>query len=155
VERIAMTRPVWKGHISFGLVNVPVILYPAEQRQDIGFHLIDSRNSARVRYERINEETGEEVPWDKIVKGYEYDDHNYVLLSEDELERASAELTRTIEIEKFIDLARSSSSLTWRISICASSTGRTCWFRIRKATRDTCCCGKRLQLPARRALQRW
>ncbi len=100
-----MTRPVWKGHISFGLVNVPVILYPAERRQDISFHLIDSRNSARVRYERINEETGEEVTWDKIVKGYEYDDHNYVLLSEDELERASVEMTRTIEIEEFVDLA--------------------------------------------------
>jgi DNA end-binding protein Ku len=63
-----------------------------------------SRNSARVRYERINEETGEEVPWDKIVKGFEYDDNNYVLLSEDELERASVEMTRTIEIEQFVDL---------------------------------------------------
>jgi DNA end-binding protein Ku len=99
-----MARPVWKGHISFGLVNVPVVLYPAEQRADISFRLIDSRNAARVRYERINEETGEEVPWDKIVKGYEYDDNNYVLLSEDELERASVEMTRTIEIQQFVDL---------------------------------------------------
>jgi DNA end-binding protein Ku len=99
-----MARPVWKGHISFGLVNVPVVLYSAEQRADLSFRLIDSRNSARVRYERINEETGEEVPWDKIVKGYEYDDNNYVFLSEDEMERASVELTRTIEIQQFVDL---------------------------------------------------
>jgi DNA end-binding protein Ku len=101
-----MARPVWKGHISFGLVNVPVVLYPAERRADLRFRLIDSRNAARVRYERINEETGEEVPWDKIVKGYEYDDNNYVLLSEDELERASVEMTRTIEIQQFVDLSQ-------------------------------------------------
>ena len=101
-----MSRPIWKGHISFGLVNVPVVLNAAEQRVgDISFRLIDSRNSARVRYERVNEETGEEVPWDKIVKGYEYDSGNYVLLSDEELEHASPEMTRTIEIEQFVDLA--------------------------------------------------
>jgi DNA end-binding protein Ku len=100
----AMARPIWKGHISFGLVNVPVILYSGEQRTDISFHLIDSRNSARIRYERVNEETGREVPWDKVVKGFEYSDNNYVLLSDEELERASVEMTRTIEIEQFVDL---------------------------------------------------
>ena len=100
-----MSRPIWKGHISFGLVNVPVVLYSAERRADLSFRLIDSRNAARVRYERVNEETGEEVPWDKIVKGYEYEDGNYVLLSEEELEQASAEMTRTIEIEEFVDLS--------------------------------------------------
>lgn len=100
-----MARPIWRGHIAFGLVNVPVILLSAEKRADLQFHLIDSRNSARVRYERVNEETGEEVPWDKIVKGYEYSDNNYVLLSEDELEHASVEMTKTIEIEQFVELA--------------------------------------------------
>jgi DNA end-binding protein Ku len=101
-----MSRPIWKGHISFGLVNVPVVLYSAERRKaDISFNMIDSRNSARVRYERVNEETGEEVPWDKIVKGYEYEDGQYVLFSEDELQNASPEMTRTIEIEQFVDLA--------------------------------------------------
>jgi DNA end-binding protein Ku len=101
-----MSRPIWKGHISFGLVNVPVVLYSAERRLgDLSFKLIDSRNSARIRYERVNEETGEEVPWDKIIKGYEYDNGNYVLLSDEEIENASPELTRTIEIEQFIDLA--------------------------------------------------
>jgi len=100
-----MSRPIWKGHISFGLVNVPVVLNSAERRVDLSFRMIDSRNAARIRYERVNEETGEEVPWDKIVKGYEYDDGNYVLLSEDELQNASPELTKTIEIEQFVDLA--------------------------------------------------
>ncbi len=98
-----MARPIWKGHISFGLVSVPVELYSAEVRSDISFHLIDSRNAARVRYERINSETGEEVPWDKIVKGYEYSDGSYVLLSDEEMERASVEMARTIEIEQFVD----------------------------------------------------
>lgn len=101
-----MSRPIWKGQISFGLVNVPVVLYSAEQRADLSFRLIDSRNSARVRYERVNEETGEEVPWDKIVKGYEYEDGNYVLLSDEELEHASVEMTRTIEIQEFVDLSQ-------------------------------------------------
>jgi DNA end-binding protein Ku len=100
-----MARPVWKGHISFGLVNVPIVLYSAERRADLSFQLIDSKNAARIRYERVNEETGEEVPWDRIVKGFEYEDGNYVLLSEGELENASAELTRTIEIERFVDLS--------------------------------------------------
>ncbi len=99
-----MSRPIWKGHISFGLVNVPVVLYSAERRADLSFRLIDSRNAARIRYERVNEETGEEVPWDKIVKGYEYEEGNSVLLSEEELEHASAEMTRTIEIEEFVEL---------------------------------------------------
>jgi DNA end-binding protein Ku len=99
-----MSRPIWKGHISFGLVNVPVVLYSAERRSDLSFRMIDSRNAARIRYERVNEETGEEVPWDKIVKGYEYEEGNYVLLSDEELEHASAEMTRTIEIEEFVDL---------------------------------------------------
>jgi DNA end-binding protein Ku len=100
-----MSRPIWKGQISFGLVNVPVVLFSAERRHDLSFRLIDSRNAARIRYERVNEETGEEVPWDKIVKGYEYDDGNYVLLSDEELEHASVEMTRTIEIEQFVQLS--------------------------------------------------
>jgi DNA end-binding protein Ku len=99
-----MSRPVWKGHISFGLVNVPVHLYSAERRTSLSFKLIDSRNTARIRYERVNEETGEEVPWDSVVKGFEYEDGNYVLLSDDELKSASVELTRTIEIERFVDI---------------------------------------------------
>lgn len=99
-----MARPIWKGQIAFGLVNVPVTIYSAERKNDISFKLIDSRNSSRVRYERVNDETGKEVPWKEIVKGYEYDDGNYVFLSDKELESASPELTKTIEIEEFVHL---------------------------------------------------
>lgn len=99
-----MARPIWQGQISFGLVSVPVALRPAETRADISFHLVDSRDSARIRYERVNEDTGEEVPWDKIVKGFEYDKGNYVLLSDEEMEQASVEMSRTIDIEQFVDV---------------------------------------------------
>jgi len=100
-----MGRPIWKGQISFGLVNIPVSVYSAERRADLSFKLIDSRNSARVRYERVNEETGKEVPWDSIVKGFEYDQGSYVLLTEKDLESAAVEMTKIIEIEEFVDLA--------------------------------------------------
>jgi DNA end-binding protein Ku len=98
-------RPIWKGHISFGLVNIPVTLYPAEQRTDLSFHMLDSRNNARVRYERVNADTGDEVPWDQIVKGYEYDDDRFVIIDSEELKRVAPEATRSVEIEAFVELS--------------------------------------------------
>lgn len=97
-------RPIWKGHISFGLVSVPVVLYSAERRSDLSLHLIDSKNFSRVRYERVNEETGEEVPWDRTVKGYEYADGSYVVIGEEELKEAAPEATKSVEIEQFVDI---------------------------------------------------
>lgn len=99
-----MARPVWTGNITFGLVNVPVVLYSAQRRADLNLRLIDSRNDAHVRYERVNDETGEEVPWNSIVKGYEYAGGSLVLLSEEELEHASPELTRTIDVAQFVSI---------------------------------------------------
>ncbi|HLO39767.1 MAG TPA: Ku protein [Phycisphaerales bacterium] len=100
-----MARPVWRGHISFGLVNIPVNLYTVEQRADLQLHLIDSRDQSRVVYERVNAETGQEVPWDTIVRGYEYSKGNYVILNDAELKRAAPEATKAIEIESFVKLA--------------------------------------------------
>ncbi|WP_092052528.1 non-homologous end joining protein Ku [Planctomicrobium piriforme] len=99
-----MPRPIWKGQISFGLVNIPITLFSAERRQDLKLHLVDSRNGARVRYNRVNDETGEEVPWDSIVKAF-HSEQGDILLTEEELEQASAELTKLIEIEQFVELA--------------------------------------------------
>lgn len=99
-----MPRPTWKGNITFGLVNIPVILYPAEERKQLSFHMIDSRNNARVRYERVNEETGKLVPWDKIVKGYELDEGDYVMLDKQDFERAATEATHAVDIEDFVDI---------------------------------------------------
>jgi DNA end-binding protein Ku len=103
VEAVAMARPIWKGHITFGLVNIPVMLYSAEKRSDLHFKLMDSRNNAAVRYERVNEVTGEEVPWEKIVKAFEYDSGNYVFLEKEELERVAVEGSKAVEIDEFID----------------------------------------------------
>jgi len=98
-----MARPIWKGHISFGLVNIPITLYSAEERFDLHFKLLDSRDNAKIRYSRVNETTGEEVPWDQIVKGYEYDDDKYVIVDDEEFKKVAVEATRTIEIEDFVD----------------------------------------------------
>jgi DNA end-binding protein Ku len=98
-----MPRPIWKGHISFGLVNIPVTLYSAEHRCDLHFHMLDSRDQGHIRYQRVNEETGEEVPWNEIVKAYKFDDDNYVVLQENELKKAAPEQTKSIDIEQFID----------------------------------------------------
>ncbi len=100
-----MARPIWKGHITFGLVNIPITLYSAEKKSELHFNLLDSRDHSRVRYERVNETTGEEVPWDQIVKGYEYEDGSYVLLNDEDFKKASVEATQAIEIEDFVDLA--------------------------------------------------
>ncbi len=100
-----MSRTIWKGSISFGLVNIPVALYSGESRPDISLHMLDSRDRHRVRYERVNEETGEEVPWDSIVRGYEYEDGKYVLISDDEMEKVKTEVTKTVEIEAFVEAA--------------------------------------------------
>lgn len=99
-----MANAIWKGNISFGLLNVPVTLFSAENKTDIHFRQIDSRDCNRVRYERINEETGEEVPWDKIVKGYEYDKGNYAVVDVEELKKLMPEATQSVDLETFVPM---------------------------------------------------
>jgi DNA end-binding protein Ku len=99
-----MARAIWKGSITFGLVNIPVGLYSAEKREEVSFHLLDRRNMARVRYKRVNEKTDKEVPWEETVRGYEYESGQYVVLSDEDLRRASPEKTQTVDILDFVDL---------------------------------------------------
>lgn len=98
-----MASSIWKGHISFGLVSIPIILYSAEKRSELRFHLLDSRNKSRIHYERINDETGKEVPWNKIVKAFEYDKNSYVILNEEDFKRAAPKATKTIDIKNFVN----------------------------------------------------
>lgn len=98
-------RPIWTGSISFGLLNIPVRLLPAERHTDLRFHLLDSRDRNRVRYERINAETGEEVPWKDVVKAYEYSKGSYVVLEEEDLKAAAPESKESVDIEAFVDAA--------------------------------------------------
>ena len=95
-------RSIWKGAISFGLVNIPVSLYSAEESNDLKFSLIDKRDESKIRYQRINEKTGEEVSYDNIVKAYEFDDGDYVIMTDEDFEKADVEATKTVDIETFI-----------------------------------------------------
>ncbi|TAK83652.1 MAG: Ku protein [Betaproteobacteria bacterium] len=101
-----MARGLWKGAISFGLVNVPVELFPAEKRSsELDLTMLDKRDLAPVGYKRYNKSTGEDVPWGEIVKGYEYEDAKYVVLSDEDFRRANVEAAKTVEILAFVDLA--------------------------------------------------
>lgn len=97
-----MARPIWNGTISFGLLNVPVQLYSGERTVDLHLRMLDSRDQSPIRYERINSETGEEVPWKDVVKAFEYSKGSYVVLDEDALRKAHPESTETVEIEAFV-----------------------------------------------------
>jgi DNA end-binding protein Ku len=99
-----MPRAIWSGSISFGLVNIPVQLFNAVSRKNVRFNQLDSRNNARIRLRKVNAETGEEVPDEAIVKGYERSKGSYVVVTEDELAALDPEAQRTIDIEEFVDL---------------------------------------------------
>jgi DNA end-binding protein Ku len=99
-----MPRAIWSGAISFGLVNVPVKLYSAVSRKSVRFHQLDERNGVRIQQKRVNPQTGEEVPFEQIVKGYEISPEKYVVITPEELEGLDPEKTRTIDIEGFVDL---------------------------------------------------
>lgn len=97
-------RSIWKGSIGFGLVSIPVKLYSAVQTSSLDFDMLDSRDHARIRFQRVNENTHKEVPYDKIVKGYKLDD-DYVIMDEQDFEDAAPEKSKVIEIESFVDIA--------------------------------------------------
>src|ERR1700749_1535628 len=97
-------RSIWKGSLGFGLVNIPVKLYSAIQSSSLDFDMLDSRDHSRIRYQRINEHTKKEVPYDKIVKGYKLND-DYVIMDDHDFEDAAPEKTKVIEIESFVDIA--------------------------------------------------
>lgn len=99
-----MPRGLWKGAISFGLVNVPVELFSAEKRStELDLTMLDKRDLAPVGYKRYNKASGEDVAWQDIVKGYEYEDGKYVVLSDEDFRRANVEASKTVEIAAFVD----------------------------------------------------
>ncbi len=97
-----MPRSLWKGSISFGLVNIPVVLYSAENRNSFDLTLLDRRDMKPVGFKRYNKDNGKDVTWDQIVKGYEYDKNRYVVLTEEDFKRANVEATQTIDIVNFV-----------------------------------------------------
>ncbi|NLR60079.1 Ku protein [Chitinophaga polysaccharea] len=95
-------RAIWSGSIGFGLVNIPIKLYSATQDSRLDLDMLDSKTLAHIRFLRVNENTGKEVPWDQIVKGYLYKDE-YVVLEEEDFEAASPKKNKIIEIESFVE----------------------------------------------------
>jgi DNA end-binding protein Ku len=98
-----MARELWKGAIRFGLVHIPVSLFPGEQREELSFTMLDRRDMSPIGYKRVNKDTGDEVPFDQIVKGYEYEDGHYVLLEKEDFRNANVESTQTVDIVGFVD----------------------------------------------------
>ena len=99
-----MPRAIWSGSVSFGLVNVPVRLFNATSDKDVHFHQLDEKSGSRIRYRKVSEKTGREVPEERIVSAYELDDGNYVTLTDEEMDAAEPERTHTIDIEDFVAL---------------------------------------------------
>lgn len=100
-----MARPIWSGTLSFGLLNIPVQLMSGERSTDLSFRMLDARDKSPIRYERVNAETGEEVPWKDVVKAFEYDKGSYVVLEQEDIREAAPESHDAIDVEAFVDAA--------------------------------------------------
>ncbi|HEX3719658.1 MAG TPA: Ku protein [Verrucomicrobiae bacterium] len=98
-------RAIWKGSISFGLVTIPISLYPATRREELKFRLLRASDQSPVNYKRVAEADGKEVPWDQIVKGYEYEKGKYIILKDEDFARVDVEATQTVEISGFVELS--------------------------------------------------
>lgn len=97
-----MARAIWKGAISFGLVNIPVELFPAEEHQEFKFTMLDKRDFSPVGYQRYSKRTKKTVDWENIVKGYEYEKDQYVVLTDEDFRRANVKASQTIDIQAFV-----------------------------------------------------
>ena len=97
-------RAIWKGSISFGLVNIPIALYPATRKEELKFRLLRQGDLSPVNYKRVAEKDGKEVPWDKIVKGYEYEKGKFIVLKDEDFQRVDLEATQTVDIQDFVDV---------------------------------------------------
>ena len=135
-----MPRVIWKGAISFGLVHVPVALYPASQEIGIDFDWLDKRSMDPVGYKRINKRTGKEIDKENIVKGVKQDGGDYVVLSDDEIKAAYPKSTQTIEIEAFVQGRRDPVRLP-REAVLPGAVGKA-------RARSMRCCARRCSRPA-------
>src|SRR5215475_4707074 len=97
-------RAIWTGAISFGLVSIPISLFPATRREDLKFRLLRASDLSPVNYKRVAEVDGKEVPWDQIVKGYEYEKGKFVVIKDEDFARVDVEATQTVDIMNFVQL---------------------------------------------------
>src|ERR1700722_6221067 len=124
-------RALWKGNIGFGLVNIPVSLFPATRHEELKFHLLRRSDLSPINYKKVAEADGKEVPWDQIVKGYEYEDGKFVALKEEDFARVDVEATQTVDIINFVK---------WTTSIRSSSISHTISRCGKEGTKRMCCC---------------
>lgn len=99
-------RAIWKGSISFGLVNIPIALYPATRTEDLKFRLLRDKDHSPVNYKRVAEKDGKEVPWSNIVKGYEYEKGKFIVLKDEDFKRVDVEATQTVDILSFVEVSQ-------------------------------------------------
>lgn len=97
-------RAIWKGSISFGLVSIPISLFPATRREELKFKLLRKSDLSPINYKRVAEADGKEVPWDQIVKGYEYEKGKFVIIRDEDFTRIDVEATQTVDILNFVEL---------------------------------------------------
>src|SRR6185295_12317868 len=95
-------RAIWTGAIGFGLVNIPIKIYSAVQGSELDLDMLDKKDHSNIRFKRVNEKTGKEVPWANIVRAYNYEG-NYVVLDDEDFKKASPEKTKMIEIAEFVE----------------------------------------------------
>jgi len=100
-----MARPLWKGHISFGMVTIPVTLFPADRPDELSFELLDDRDLAPIGYRKVNKKSGGEVPPDHVVRGFRLDDGQVVVVRDEDLKQAAPERTQTLDLRGFVDRA--------------------------------------------------
>jgi len=96
-------RAIWKGHISFALVTIPISLFSATKRNELSFHYLHKKDMSPVSYKRFCDTEDTEVPWDEITKGYEYEKGQYIEITDEDIERADVELSKTIQIMEFVN----------------------------------------------------
>ena len=97
-------RAIWKGAISFGLVNIPITLFPATRREELRFHFLRKGDLSPINNKRVAEADGKEVRWDEIVRGYQYEKGKYIVLNDDDFGRVDIEATQTVDIQEFVEL---------------------------------------------------
>lgn len=98
-----MAGSIWKGSISFGLLNIPVTVQKAEEGHELSFKMLDEKDLSPIKYKKVSAKDGKEVPWPRIVKGYEYDSGQYVLVTKDDFKAANPKASQTIDIQDFVE----------------------------------------------------
>jgi len=132
-----MARPLWKGAITFGLVSIPIEVHTAVRDKQLRFHLLTAKDHARVRYERISEKTHKPVPWDDIVKGYEYAKGKFIVLTPEDFETAAIERTRTIDILDFVKAEEIDDRFFEKpYYVTPAATGERAYVLLRETIRD-------------------